>query len=213
VNPLVRLRVLKSLLPEHSSAPLSFTFIPASKSCLPASLLPPATIATSTPTSAHSSPIRHPGPLSPHRTRRPPSYQDVLVFDPADGSLSLRRFTLEMRPRDQALPFPTSVPNLGSTSISLPGVSPPSRLGVSPPNPSGRLAGPLQTMDIPLELVGKDSIVASWSLKRCRDWREIRGILGPTLHEHTGLGTPKSRYCGSSYLHARFRLTHFPSAH
>ncbi|KIM89315.1 hypothetical protein PILCRDRAFT_2554 [Piloderma croceum F 1598] len=48
VIPLVQLRFTKSLLPEHSTAPLSFTFITSSKSSLPASLLPAATLAIST---------------------------------------------------------------------------------------------------------------------------------------------------------------------
>ena len=188
----MRLRVPKLPVPDQTPSSLSFTFIQSWESSFPTNLLPPTTIAASPPTSAHSSPVQHPGPLSPHRMRRPPNYQDVLVFDPADGNLSLRRFTLEMRPRDQ-LSFPTSVPNLGATSVSLPGVSTPVRLGVSPPGSSGRPSGLSQMTDIPLELVGRDSIVASWNLKRSQDWREIRGILGPARHLYTSPRSPKSK--------------------
>jgi hypothetical protein len=208
VTPLVRLRVVKSALPEHSSVPLSFIFVPPLDAALPTNLLPPPTNSMSPPPSVHSSPVKHPGPLLPHRARRPSNYQDVLVFDPADGSLSLRRFTIEIRPRDQALPFPGSVANLGGTSISLPGVSPPNRLGVSPPNPSGRLSGLSQTIDAPLELIliGRDSIVASWSLKRGRDWREIRRSLRLISHPHSALSSSR---CLSLRFYLDFYLMHF----
>ena len=197
MTPLVRLRVVKLSPPEHTLAPVSFAFVKSSS--LPANLLPPQGAPTSTPPPVHASPIHHAGPLSPHRVRRPPSYQDALMFDPTDGSLSLRRFTLEMRPHDQALSFPT---NLGSTSISLPGVSPPSRLGVSPPSSGVRPSSLSQTMDSPTELIGKDSIVASWNLKRNQDWKEIRGILQPVSRLYRSPHWPKSKYdfCHMSFL-------------
>lgn len=188
MTPLVRLRAIKVPLLEQAPAPVSFTFIKSSS--LPTNLLPPQAIATSAPSSVHASPVRHVGPLATPRVRRPPSYQDVLMFDPTDGSLSLRRFTLEMRAHDQALSFPS---NTGA-SISLPGVSPPSRLGVSPPSSGGRPSALSQMMDIPTELVGRDSIVASWNLKRNQDWKDIRGTLQPVPHLHNSPCSPKSKY-------------------
>jgi hypothetical protein len=52
-------------------------------------------------------------------------------------------------------------------------------LGVSPPSrpPSGLSQMMDTATNSNTELVGKDSVVATWSLKRSQDWREIRGIL------------------------------------
>jgi hypothetical protein len=55
------------------------------------------------------------------------------MFDPTDGSLS-QGFTLEMRPRDQAL----SESFLSNTGAFISGVSPPSSLVVSPFSSGGR---------------------------------------------------------------------------
>lgn len=43
-----------------------------------------------------------------------------MIFDPADGSLSLRRCTVGLRSVEQTLSVPSSVPAIGGTSISLP---------------------------------------------------------------------------------------------
>jgi len=95
-----------------------------------------------------------------------------------------------MRSRDHSLSFPTSVPNLGGTSISLPGISSSGRLGSSPPNSSGRSLGPPQMTDIPVELVGRDSTVATWNLKRGQHWKEVRGTLQQP--SNASLHVPKS---------------------
>ena len=174
VLPIVRLRTVKPAL-EQSLAPVNFIFLKSCESSLPANLLPPATVSLSVPTSVHSSPIRHPETLSPRRMQRPTNYQDVLLFDPIEGILSLRRLTLEIRTCDQGLSFPTAVHNLGATSVSLPGASPLSRLGVSPSS-GGRPSGLSQMMNAPAELVGRDSTVASWNLRRGQDWGEIRHV-------------------------------------
>jgi hypothetical protein len=177
VNPVVRLRVAKQPLPERNPPPLSFAFIESFEH-LPANLLPPPVMAAPTPTSVHSSPVQH--PVHSHRTQRPPNHQDVLVFDPIEGSLSLRRFILELRSRDQTLSFPTSLPDLGGTSMSLPGPSPSGRLGVSPPNSSSRSSA--SSKDLTVELVGRETIVASWNLRRSQSWQEIRGSLQSHLN-------------------------------
>ena len=82
------------------------------------------------PFTPHLFTIQQPLP-SPHRTRWPPNYQDVLVFDSTERSLSHKQSTLEIWPRDQTLSLPTSISHIGGiTSISLPGVGPQGRLGV-----------------------------------------------------------------------------------
>ncbi|KAF7965463.1 hypothetical protein HWV62_43313 [Athelia sp. TMB] len=176
VAPIVRLRALHAPPPDHFPIPLAFTFIQSSDAALPTNLLPPATYTHSAPTSVQSSPVMHAEPVSPHQLKRPTNYQDVLVFDAMDGSLSLRRFTLDQRSRDQ-LTLPSSV---GGTSISLPGVSLSSRLGISPPSGGSKSSGLSQMMDTTRELVlSSSNTVASWSLKRGHDWTEVRQVLHP----------------------------------
>lgn len=180
VAPIVRLRALHTPSPDHPPIPLAFTFIQSSDATLPANLLPPVTYTHSAPTSVQSSPVMHAEPLSPHQLKRPTNYQDVLVFDAVDGTLSLRRFTLDLRSRDQ-LTLPSSV---GGTSISLPGVSLSSRLGISPPSGGSKSSGLSQMMETARELVlSSSNIVASWSLKRGHDWTEVHKVfnLQPVL--------------------------------
>lgn len=172
--PIVRLRALKSPAPDQPSAPLSFTFIESSNSMLPANLLPPA--APSSPTSVHSSPVLRPEPLSPRRMQRPVNYQDILVFDPTDGSLALRRLVLELRNLDHVLSLPSVI---HGTSASLPGTSPAGRLSTSPSSSGGRPSGLSRMMEAPTEVIAKEAIVASWNVKRKHDWGEIRQPVYP----------------------------------
>ena len=130
------------------------------------------------------------------------------MFDPTDGSLSLRRFTLEMRPREQPLSFRAPVPG---TSASLPGAGLPARLsGASPPKTAGQPSGLSRMMDTHTELVAKDSVVASWSLKRSMDWREIRAILTPPS---PAFRSPKLKYVFILFFHyGCFRSSDAPFA-
>lgn len=110
----------------------------------------------------------------------------MLVFDPHTGTLSLRRCTLERRVREpNSLSVNSSVPVLGGTSISLPSMSPISRFasGSSPPSapphthraPSG--SGLTQMMEKQVELVARESQVATWYLKRGTGWREVKEVV------------------------------------
>ena len=77
-----------------------------------------------------------------------------------------------MRLGDHLFSF-TSVPHFGSTCVSLSGVCLPSRLGISPSNSSGTRPFVLTRMvETPVELLGKDSVLALWGSKR-KNWPEI----------------------------------------
>lgn len=96
------------------------------------------------------------------------------MFDPVDGSLSLRRCEISLRPYEQNLSVPSAVPGIGGTSISLP--SRPSFGRVSAPLPApttssrNKYSVVAQAQDKPTEMVGHESEVATWNLRRGRDW-------------------------------------------
>ncbi|TBU43312.1 hypothetical protein BD309DRAFT_894635 [Dichomitus squalens] len=184
LSPLVRVR-LKSQPSESASIPCTFTFLRSSEAILPLSLLPPATVhfsASSSPSSVSSGLSRH--PVSPaQRPTRPTNYKDLLVFDPNDGTLALHRIFVERAAVDQAV-VPGSIPVVGGTSISLPGMStfarhmgssPPAGLSTSPRTTSG--SGLAQMMDKPTGLVGRENLVSTWSLARGRSWPEVKQSL------------------------------------
>ncbi|KAI0282429.1 hypothetical protein BC826DRAFT_900809, partial [Russula brevipes] len=100
LSPLVRLRCSQPLA-SRPPAPLAFIFVHSNAHSLPKRLLPPI-------------------PLSPLHRHRRTDFQDILIFDPADGSLSLRRCVIGLHPAEQTLSVPNSVPGIGGTSISLP---------------------------------------------------------------------------------------------
>ncbi|KAH9167567.1 hypothetical protein EDB89DRAFT_2074692 [Lactarius sanguifluus] len=175
--PLVRLRATQPAA-GRPTAPLAFIFIHSNAHSLPKRLLPSPGVVSppcSTPSSSHSSPPQE--PLSPpHRCRRS-NFQDILMFDPADGSLSLRRCEITLRPYEQNLSVPSAVPGIGGTSISLP--SRPSFGRVSAPLPAPATTSRnkptvAQAQDKPTEMVGYESEVATWNLRRGRDWPMVR---------------------------------------
>lgn len=100
------------------------------------------------------------------------------MFDPTDGSLSLRRCEISLRSYEQNLSVPSGVPGIGGTSISLP--SRPSFGRVSAPLPApetsarNRSSGVAQSQDKPTEMVGHESEVATWNLRRGRDWPVVK---------------------------------------
>lgn len=199
MSPIVRLRVATTPGPEQQRVPLAFTFIKSTESTLPHNLLPPATsppplslglgLASADP---GSSPPTSPRPLR----RRPTNFQDVLLFDPTDGTLSLRRCTVELHPKEQGLASAAAA--LGATSISLPGMGGAGRLSGSPSSSAGAGAAAggkgharsssrsragagvaqMQMGEVPMELAGRENVVATWSLKRRWDSREVRRPLG-----------------------------------
>ena len=150
---------------------------------LPIGRRPPATVhfsASSSPSSVSSGLSRH--PVSPaQRPARPTNYKDLLVFDPNDGTLTLHRIFAERATADQAV-VPGSIPVVGGTSISLPGMSTLTRhMGSSPPaglSASPRTASGLgQTIERSTELIGRENVVGTWSLARGRSWPEVKQSL------------------------------------
>ncbi|KAF8890452.1 hypothetical protein BD779DRAFT_1517758 [Infundibulicybe gibba] len=186
VDPLVRMRPVRYPAPDQPHIPLAFTLIKSSDATLPPNLLPP--VSSSPPPRAGTSADTAPSPpISPHGFRRPMNFQDVLVFDPTDGMLSLRRLTLEGRPKEQGLSVSASVQ--AATSISFPGMggagrlsSSPSSLGRGRSTMGGRVSsGATLPPDTSVELAAKESIIATWNLQRRGDWAEIRHPLEDTL--------------------------------
>ena len=182
LSPLVRVR-LKPLPPESAAIPCAFTFLRSSEATLPQSLLPPATVhfsTSSSPSSVSSALSKH--PVSPaQRPTRPTNFKDLLVFDPNDGTLTLHRIFVDRASTDQAV-VPGSIPVVGGTSISLPGMSTLSRhMGTSPSTGSGAspraASGLTQMMEKSTDIVGRESVVGTWSLARGRDWPEVKQSL------------------------------------
>lgn len=115
-------------------------------------------------------------PPSPSRGRRTTSAQDILVFDPADGMLSLRRVILDQKPKDQL--SLASVSAMGVVSRSVPtAVGSPSRLSASPGAVSRASSNSTTGQEVAVELVGHAELVATWSLRRKEDWEEIRNVV------------------------------------
>ena len=171
----MRLRSTRATGADVFHSDLSFTFIWGNEMTLPTSLLPPQ-MASSPSTSSGRSDLP-----SSHSSHRQHNFKDVLVFDASGGVLSLRRITLEQRPREPGIPF-SPIASL-ATSISLPGVGGAGRLSVSPPiqtrspirDETGRRSGLTQQMlEAATELVGKESTVATWQLRRRHDWGEVK---------------------------------------
>ncbi|THH09407.1 hypothetical protein EW146_g8694 [Bondarzewia mesenterica] len=178
VSPIVRLRAPRASVVDQTPARLTFMFIKSDPESLPHRLFP-APIAQSSPpspTSARSSPSRTSEPLLPtNRTRRPTNYQDVLIFDQADGTLSLRRFFVDLRLNDNNITVLGSVPGLGGTSISLPTRTSFNWMSVSSPTaPSGNTSGISKMMEKRTELIGREVDVATWNLRRGYDWPELK---------------------------------------
>ncbi|KAG6817066.1 hypothetical protein H0H87_000245 [Tephrocybe sp. NHM501043] len=198
--------------------PLAFKFIEASERALPKHLLPTHLPSFSSPhphSHSHSASYTHPRSYSSQHTDRshntnnsPPhsplkrgrdgaNYQDMLLFDPMDATLSLRRVMLEMRARDQGLGMGILDGGLaraaGVTSVSLPGMGFAGGFAGVSSSPSsgggafgqGRLIkgteGSAQERgrerEGQMELGARESTVMTWSLA---GWQggEVRKILG-----------------------------------
>ncbi|KAL4067204.1 hypothetical protein V8B97DRAFT_979362 [Scleroderma yunnanense] len=172
LNPIARLRSTKSAAVDGVHSDLSFIFVSDDVNLSGGLLPPPSAIASSPSTSSARSDL---GP--PPYQSRVRNYRDVLIFDSSRGVLSLRRITLEQRPHDPGISIP--IANL-ATSISLPGTGAGGRLGTSTyPNKNGRSASGLtqQLLETSIELVGRESTVATWQLKRRHDWGEVRLVM------------------------------------
>lgn len=172
--PIARLRSPRPAVVDGVHSDYSFIFV-SDDVILSGSLLPPPSAIASSPSSSSArSDLGH----SPHQSR-PRNYKDALIFDSSRGVLSLRRVTLEQHPRDPGISVP--IANL-ATSVSLPGTGAGGRLGISSSpvaNKNGRNASRLtqQLLETSMELVGKESTVATWHLKRRHDWGEVKHIM------------------------------------
>jgi len=128
--------------------------------------------------------------LSPPCRRKCVDFQDVLLFDPA---LSLRRCTISLRSNEQSLSVPNSVPGLGGTSISL--RSRPSFGRVSAPLPAPAIAsgamtsGVLHADDKSAEIIGYESEVTMWNLRRGRGWPVVKGSVRAEGHVKENLSS------------------------
>lgn len=194
LSSLVRLRSVKASARSGVRPGITFTFLP-SGTPLPASLQPPPSAITSSP-STSSSRSDLPSPL---RARKTANFQDLLLFDPSDGVLSLRRIMLEQRPRDTGA-FSYTLANL-PTSMSLPGTSAAGRLSTSPHNRVGvastKTSGLTQMMlESTSELHGRDTMVATWQLRRHRDWGEVKHV------QHLSAISPGRPCIANSLAHA-----------
>ncbi|EEB88520.2 hypothetical protein MPER_13600, partial [Moniliophthora perniciosa FA553] len=163
LSPLVRLRVTRHPGPDQPKVPLAFTFLDSpclAESTMPANLLPAISSPNLLPTThphqhsygsansnhtvfSSSSPSARSEPISPNRQQsfpgRPKNYQDVLVFDPTDGVLSLRRITVNAKAKSKDNGSSILGSGFGSTaaagavsiSRSLPGMSAMGKLAMS----------------------------------------------------------------------------------
>ena len=183
LTPFVRLRASKqSSTTAPAGPPFVFAFL-GPGTTLPLPLMPHVSSQasshsiSSSPSSAHS----HASSTAQHHDVAPTNHQDVLVFEPQDGSLSLRRVTVSRRaPRED---FGTTI-RVPSTSISLPGVS---TLRTFAGNAQARQPSALSKMMEKTELAGQDVVVATWALRRSVDWNEVKKVfpLGPGRRSST----------------------------
>ena len=194
LSPLIRLRgTRQNPVPDYPTAPLAFTFISpfdiAQSPRLPPQQRLPDSRTPSSPT------------IPSHQTAKqiqPQRFQDVLLFDPADGVLSLRRLSLDKHfVREHSLGMAAaaaSVQALGVTSVSLPGMGGAGRLAGSPSR-SGSSGHRSSTLDPPVaELVAQESTVATWDLQRQTNWVEIKqSIMSPD-------NKPQPRLLGGEYV-------------
>ncbi|KIY62484.1 hypothetical protein CYLTODRAFT_447171 [Cylindrobasidium torrendii FP15055 ss-10] len=189
VSPIIRLRPTSQQQQQHQNpngpppVPQTFRFLDTLPQTLPTSLLP----ANSPPTSLMAVPSSSPSsPGSPNFTRTSShqtikNFQDMVVFDPMDGMLQLRRWVLNVNQRGgnrEGISIP------GMTSVSLPmGLGIGGRSSTSPRDRSRRISSSSLSPDLAAltiedkldgELVAvKDTVVATWDLRRRRDWPAV----------------------------------------
>ncbi|KAJ3553080.1 hypothetical protein NM688_g3809 [Phlebia brevispora] len=167
--PLVRLR-LKYSSDDRTSSASAFIFL-HQDSGLPPALFP--SVLSSQVMSSSPSVARSSSPTQP--LDFPANYQDVLVFDAREGVLSLRRVTVSKRAKDNISTVIRTTP-IADASISLPGISTMSRLASSTSAviTPARQPSALSRMMERSELVGQDTVVATWPLRRSAGWQEIK---------------------------------------
>ncbi|OCB89007.1 hypothetical protein A7U60_g3814 [Sanghuangporus baumii] len=210
VRPIVRLRSNPVSSQEQLGIPLAFTFISSSPDSLPAKFLPPPN--TFSPPSSVSSSIPSSAPhqrtqsVSPRLPSRPTNYQDILTFDPTNGSLSLRRMTISTRIAETSS-FLSSLPIPTGTSISLPGIGFMGRTSASPPKSAALISAPTGMEHLQTELVAKDTTIATWNLTRDSKSNDVKEplVIGQEMSERRVL--PKSEWLAQAELSTYSRST------
>jgi len=171
--PVARLRGCKSLSnADQFKAALAFTFVSDTELATSPNLLPPLSLASVTLSPTHS----------PTRPKRGTNYQHILLFNPEDGVLSLCRLTLEKQPTRE-----TGIGNVAASvqamgiSVSLPGMGAVGRLSSSP---SSKLVH-IGKVEQSTEVGAKVNVVATYDLKRGKDWKEVLKPMRMSLIKQT----------------------------
>lgn len=211
LKPIVRLRSNPVTSREQHSVPLVFTFISSSES-LPTKFLPafntfspPSSVTSSTPPSV---PHRRTQSVSPRLPARPTNYQDILIFDPSDGTLSLRRMVISVRVGDVGSSFLASLPIPTATSISLPGMGLMGFPAVASPKMSATTSSSSTNENVVTELVAKDSTVATWNLMRDSKWSDVKEPLNIENTPQQRRVISKSEWLAQAELSTYSRSTH-----
>lgn len=205
-------------LPVEKQLPYSFTFITnmhsLSSVILPNPLRPPTstthyrrTSASTTPIgSLTSSPRLHAQGLSSSPTRSShngqakQAFQDVLLFNTKEATLALARITIRVTSTEKQDATPAST-NLSVSASSGSGSGTVARII----NAAGVGAGLSGTGYEESGLVYEESVVATWNLRRARDWGEVRGIFTLTEGNRKRTIVKSKTECASFTLNiARF---------
>ncbi|KAL0948774.1 hypothetical protein HGRIS_008904 [Hohenbuehelia grisea] len=196
----------------HASDPIpnNLRFAPATSP--PQSVMRYGSAGSSNAGTDYADPLASPRRAAASVGRGPGNFQDVLMFDPMDGALVLQRIVVAAERGDGKLPTPVqqSLNALGMTSRSAPRMGGAGPLASSPPRggagaggegsgsgPRARaLSGLSRMMDAAPSLiasgqgeerlVGKDTQVAYWNLRRSRDWGEVRRPVGEEAKARPG---------------------------
>ena len=180
-------------LPVEKQLPPSFTFITSMHSLssviLPNPLRPPTSTthyrrasASTTPIgSLTSSPRLHAQGLAPSPTRSShhgqakQAFQDVLLFNTKEATLALARITIRVTSTERQDATPAST-NLSVSASSGSGSGTLARIV----NAAGGVGAGLSGAGYEESgLAYEESVVATWNLRRAKDWGEVKGILTP----------------------------------
>lgn len=186
LDPIMRIRALKPRRAEQPLLPLAFTFVPRPAFTQPTESHARNFSPSSSPSSGRSIPTS-PTYSTGDRTGQD---QDVLVFDPLDGMLSLRRLTPSKRTQEQSSPSAQS-PRVNA-SISLPGVSTIHRLAGAATSADRQPSALTRLMGGTSRLICQESHIATWILRRKTDWKEIKQPIRAVATYRTSARLPKS---------------------
>lgn len=180
-------------LPFERQLPPSFTFITnmhsLSSAILPNPLRPPTSTshhrrasASTTPIgSLTSSPRLHaqglvPSPTrSSHNGQAKQAFQDILLFNKKEATLALARITVRVATTERQDTTPAST-NLSVSASSGSGSGALTRIV----NAAGGIGAGLGGAGFEDNgLVYEESVVATWNLRRAKDWGEVKGVFTP----------------------------------